>query len=58
MRAILVALFGQCLLTSILIGVPGFMTWACLAFSLVAADSLKTAKVPKQENREVFTRAS
>ncbi len=33
-RAILFALFAQCLLTSILVGVPGFLTWTCLGLAL------------------------
>ena len=33
-RAILFALFAQSLLTSILVGVPGFLTWTCLGLAL------------------------
>jgi len=38
MRAILFAFFAQCLLTSIMVGVPGFLVWTCLALGLVAND--------------------
>jgi len=38
MRAILFAFFAQCLLTSIMIGVPGFLVWSCLALGLAAND--------------------
>jgi len=38
MRAILFAFFAQCLLTSIMIGVPGFLVWTCLAMALVVND--------------------
>jgi hypothetical protein len=57
MRAIGFALFAQSLLTSILIGVPGFMTWTCLAFSLAASNSAKKVQVEKLEPQELFSRA-
>jgi hypothetical protein len=38
MRAILFAFFAQCLLTSIMVGVPGFLVWTCLAMGLVVND--------------------
>ena len=39
-RAILFALFAQCLLTSILVGVPGFLTWTCLGLGLAQEATL------------------
>jgi hypothetical protein len=38
LRAIVFAFFAQCLLTSILVGVPGFLVWTCLALALAAND--------------------
>ncbi len=38
MRATLLGLFAQCLFTSMMTGVPGFLVWAELAFALAALD--------------------
>lgn len=38
MRAAIAGFCAQCLLTSILVGVPGFLMWCCLAFALSAAE--------------------
>lgn len=42
LRAILFAFFAQSLLTSIMVGVPGFLVWTCLALALAAIDQRHT----------------
>ncbi len=43
MRATLVGLFAQCLLTSIAVGPEGFVTWTCLAFALAGSEPVLRA---------------
>ena len=40
-RAILFAFFAQALLTSILVGVPGFLVWTCLGLALAQANQTR-----------------
>ena len=53
MRAALIGFFAQCLLTSILVGVPGFLVWCCLAFALCAAEVETTRSVPLQASATI-----
>jgi hypothetical protein len=50
LRAILFAFFAQALLTSILVGVPGFLTWTCVALAL--GESSSKSRSPQGKKKE------
>ena len=51
LRAILLGFFAQCLFTSILIGIPGFLLWCCLGMGVAATDPVCVETAPRLPRR-------